>query len=367
MKLLCKTLILFFFSCWIPFIGKAQRIEITDVVGRKVTLSKPAKRVILGEGRSLLTLSILHPNPVELIAGWTGDFQKSGGLLYDEYVKQFPDIAKIPTIGVSGKETVSTERIISLRPDLAIFGAGSHGPDAKSADVIRQLEAAGIPVVFIDFRLHPLTNTIPSMHILGKVLGLEKQADAYIRFYKSKKEQIANSLAGNRSGKKPKVYMEMIRGEAVGSPGNGNLGEFIEFAQGHNIGADVIPGEVGALNMEFVIKEQPDVYIATGIAMPGQPGLEIGYGISAMQAQKSLKKRAERAVVRPLKAVEKKRVFGMWHIFYDSPLNILALEAIAKWTHPELFKQANPTATLNYVNDHFLAVAFRGTYFAELQ
>src|SRR3546814_864863 len=156
----------------------------------------------------------------------------------------------------SGKETVSTEQIISLKPDLAIFGAGSHGPDAKSADIIRQLEAAGIPIVFIDFRLHPFKNTVPSMSLLGKVLGREAQANAFVEFYNRRMNHIRGTLAKHQDIKKPKVYMEMIRGTAPpGSPGNGNLGEFIEFVGGNNIGT-ILPGEVGTLNMEYVISEQ---------------------------------------------------------------------------------------------------------------
>ncbi|MCE7040322.1 ABC transporter substrate-binding protein [Dyadobacter sp. CY312] len=344
----------------------AQSVTVTDIVGRKVTLKSPAKRVILGEGRSLLTLSLLDPNPVGMVVGWTGDFAKSGGNIYDEYMKRFPAMAKIPQIGGNGKETVSTEKIISLKPDLAIFGSGSHGPDAKSADVIRQLEAAGIPIVFVDFRLHPFKNTLPSMALLGKVLGKEKKANEYIAFYKTRMDRISKALAGKKASR-PKVYMEMIRGQQIGSPGKGNLGEFIEFAGGHNIGADILPGEVGTLNMEFVIRQQPDIYIASGIASVGEPGLVIGYGISAAETQKSLKALADRSVVSPLSAVKNKKVYGMWHLFYDSPLNIAAVEAIAKWLNPTLFKTVNPDETLRQINEKFLAVPFKGTYFAELK
>src|SRR5690606_34645225 len=203
----------------------AQPITVTDIVGREVTIPQPAKRVILGEGRQLITLALLVPVPVAITAGWTGDFSKSGGLLYEDYRKQFPMLDKIPLIGTSGKETVSTEQIISLKPDLAIFGAGSHGPDAKSADVIRTLEAAGIPIVFIDFRLHPFKNTVPSMELLGKVLGREAQANAFVAFYNRRMNHIRGTLAKHPDLKKPKVYMEMIRGAAPpGSPGKGNLG-----------------------------------------------------------------------------------------------------------------------------------------------
>lgn len=345
----------------------AQPITVTDVVGREVTIPAPAKRVILGEGRQLITLSLLVPDPVSIVAGWTGDFAKSGGLLYEDYRKQFPAIDNIPLIGTSGKETVSTEQIISLKPDLAIFGAGSHGPDAKSADVIRQLEAAGIPIVFIDFRLHPFKNTIPSIEVLGKVLGQEERATQFIDFYNRRMNYISGMLARHPDVKKPKVYMEMIRGAAPpGSPGKGNLGEFIEFAGGNNIGT-VLPGEVGTLNMEYVISEQPDVYIATGIAKPDEEGLVIGQNVYTYQTQQSLSKLASRQVVSPLNAIKQGNVYGMWHLFYDSPLNIAAMEAIAKWTHPELFGKLQPHGVLKEINERFLAVPLKGVYFVELK
>lgn len=347
--------------------GFAQSIVVKDIVGREVKLNAPAKRIILGEGRQLTTLGLLHPDPVSLIAGWTGDFIKSGGLLYQEYLKAYPQMANIPLIGASGKETVSTEQIISLKPDLAIFGAGSHGPDARSADVIRQLEAAGIPIVFIDFRLHPFTNTVPSMEILGKVLGQEKKAAEFISFYNRRMNHIRGTLAQHKNLEKPKVYMEMIRGNVPpGSPGKGNLGEFIEFVGGNNIGT-ILPGEVGTLNMEYVISEQPDVYIATGIAVPGEEGLVIGHGIYTYQTQNSLNQLASRTVVSPLNAIQQNKVFGMWHIFYDSPMNIAAVEALAKWIHPELFGKLNPHGVLGEINERFLALPLKGVFFAELK
>lgn len=351
--------------CW--SVQLQAQITVTDVVGRTVTLQQPAKRVILGEGRQLITLSLLLPDPVSVVAGWTGDFSKSGGLLYSEYLKQYPAIANIPLIGTSGKESVSTEQIIALKPDLAIFGAGSHGPDAKSADVIRQLEAAGIPIVFIDFRLHPFTNTVPSMEVLGKVLGQEQKANEFVAFYNRRMNHISGTLARHGDIKRPKVYMEMIRGNVPpGSPGKGNLGEYIDFVGGQNIGA-ILPGEVGTLNMEYVIGEQPDVYIATGIAVPGEDGLVIGQGVYTYQTQESLAKLASRPVVSPLPAIQENKVYGMWHFFYDSPLNIAAVEAIAKWTHPELFGNLNPHGVLQELNKRFLAFPLKGVYFAELK
>lgn len=344
----------------------AQEITVTDITGRQVTLKAPAKRIILGEGRSLITLSLFYKDPTSVVVGWTGDFKKHGGLLYDEYEKVFPGIKNIKNIGATGKETVSTEQIIALKPDLAIFGAGSHGPDAKSANVIKQLTAAGIPIVFVDFRLHPLKNTVPSMDILGKVLGKESIAKSFNELYTQKLNFIKQTVAKNKTAAKPKVYMEMIRGELSGTPGKGNMGEYIEFVGGKNIG-DILPGEVGELNAEYVITQQPDIYIATGLALPGEKGFVIGHGITSAQTQISLKALIQRPLMTPLKSIKNNKVYGLWHFFYDSPLNIIALEALAKWINPALFSSLNPQTTINTLNSKFLAIPLKGVYYTELK
>src|SRR5690606_35415896 len=51
------------------------RIVLSDVAGREVSLPGPAERVLLGEGRQLVALALLHPNPGSLVAGWLGDFE----------------------------------------------------------------------------------------------------------------------------------------------------------------------------------------------------------------------------------------------------------------------------------------------------
>src|SRR3546814_442837 len=108
---------------------------------------------------------------------------------------------------------------------------------------------------------------------------------------------IRGTLAKHQANKKPNVYMEMISSTAPPGPtGNGNLGEFIEFVGSNNIGT-ILPGEVGTLNMEYVISEQPDIYIATGIAKPGEEGMVIGQDVFTYQTQESLAKLAARPVV----------------------------------------------------------------------
>ncbi|HRQ50041.1 MAG TPA: ABC transporter substrate-binding protein, partial [Agriterribacter sp.] len=242
----------------------AQSITVKDVLGRTVTLKQPAKKILLGEGRDMVTLNILDANPVSLVAAWQDDFKKT--LEYAHYRKKFPGIEKIPVVG-SNASTFSAEKAISARPDIAVFSANGHGPGPQSKELITQLEAAGIPVLFIDFRRDPFNNTVPSIRLLGRILHRENRAEAFIQFYETRKQRIAERIKANNPPR-PKVLMDMKAGMAeseFNSPGKSNLGSFITMAGGHNIGADVLPGAVGQLNQEFVISADPDIYIATGM------------------------------------------------------------------------------------------------------
>lgn len=65
--------------------------------------------------------------------------------------------------------------------------------------------------------------------------------------------------------------------------------------------------------------------------------------------------------------MRKRRVYGLWHLFNNIPVNILAVEALAKWFHPALFGDVDPAATLREINAQFLPVPLVGTYWVTLE
>jgi iron complex transport system substrate-binding protein len=343
----------------------SQSVTVKDVLGRTVKLSRPAKKVLLGEGRDIVTLNILDANPVALVAAWQDDFKKT--LEYKHYLKQFPAIEKLPVTG-SNAASFSVEKAIIARPDVAIFSANGHGPGPAAKEQIAQLEAAGIPVVFIDFRNDPFKNTVPSIRLLGQLLQRENRAEAFIKFYESRIKLIGDRIAAAKPSK-PLVFMDMKAGMAdseFNSPGKTNLGSFIALAGGHNIGADILPGAVGQLSQEFVISKQPQIYIATGTDIFRGKGVVLGADVAKDEVIGSINKRIQNPLVAQLPAVQKKRVYGLWHLFYASPFNILAAECMAKWIHPTLFKDINPEASLKELNEKFLSVPLSGTYWISL-
>ncbi len=347
-----------------------ESITITDLSGREVTIQVPVDHLILGEGRYLPTLGILDKeDPVKRVVGMMGEFEKYDPATYAQYIKHFPHIKNIPLIGSAGEASFSIEKAFTVRPQIALFGLGSgHGPNDKSKTVIKQLEAAGIPVVILDFRIDPLKNTPKSMEILGKLFGKSEEAKRFNSFYQQHLDQIGKQLSNVKD--RPSVFMETHVGmipNCCRAFGNQMMGRFIEWAGGKNTFGDMIPGAVGQVNVEHLITHQPDIYIGTAIgsvatAKKFPKFITLGVNTSEEMAKSTLQNALKRTGVAQLNAVKNGQAHTIWHHFYNTPMNVVAVEVIAKWLHPEVFKDLNPEQTLKTYFERFQAVPLNGIY-----
>ena len=347
-----------------PLCARAE-LAITDVTGREVRLDGPVDRLLIDDARVLIALSLLDPDPVARLATWPKDIHRIGQIVYERYMERFPALADLPA-GPSSAGDFSTELVIATAPDAAVFTVGT-GPTPEQ---VAQVEAAGIPVVFIDFFSHPLRNLAPSLRILGQLIGREQAAADFIAFRDEHLAAITKRVLGLAEADRPKVFVEVHAGmsdDCCSSPGKGNLGDYVELAGGHNIGADVLDRPFGRLNLEYVIAAAPDVYIATGGPhLEKAGGLVIGPGYTAAQAQEALARLAARPGIAQLPAVTERRAHALSHQLLNSPLDILAVEVLAKWIQPDLFADLDPAATQETINRKFLAVPQDGIFWANL-
>ncbi|NHB96118.1 iron ABC transporter substrate-binding protein [Photorhabdus stackebrandtii] len=340
---------------------------VTDVAGRTVEVPENINRILLGEGRLFHAVALLEGDkPLARIAGWQGDFRKLDPQSYAVYKAKFPEIDKIPLIGNTSADSVSAEKVLTLNPDIAIFGLSGHGP-GKNSELVTQLEKAGVPVVFVDFRTEPLKNTLPSIRMLGKVLHREKQAAEYADFYEKNVKLVTDITSKISEEKKPSVFIDLRAGafeDCCGTAGNGNLGNFIDLAGGKNIAKDVLPGALGNMNLEKVIAVDPYIYIASGAKAPdsNEPGVKLGAQSTPELAKASLKTMTERKGISSLTAVKEGRDYAIWHNYYNSPYNVIVAQVFAKWFYPEQFADLDPQKTLNELHNKFLAVEPSGVY-----
>ncbi len=350
---------------WLGLAVPAEALTVTDVLGRKVEVSGNAQRVVLGEGRLFFALALLdRDNPFQRVVGWQNDVRLLDPHTFDVYAQRFPQVQQIPLIGQASEQSVSAEQILALKPDLAVFSIAGEGPTQHSpiADI---LAAAGVPVLFVDFRVHPIEGVRTSLTALGAALGRQAEADQYLKFYDAHLQRIRDGVAGLDDAHKPSVFLELLAGvwQAPGhTTGKSGLGSVIDTVGGRNIAAGVVPGALGDISVEYALSAKPDLYIATGNR---QPGLILGAGVSQQQARESLGKVLQRPEFASLDAIRNGKAHGLWHDFYNSPFNILAIEAMARWVHPERFADLDPAQTQAQINQDFLRIGLDGTYWVD--
>ncbi|ENO8654697.1 ABC transporter substrate-binding protein [Yersinia enterocolitica] len=348
----------------------AQPIVVTDIAGRQVTLAEPASRVILADARALMALNILHPQtPLKGIIAWDNSLKVKAADLVEAYAKKFPEVNKIPMFDNPYVTDFSVERAVSMQPDLIIFDTGLLAK-LKASGVLAQLDKSGIPVLFIDFRQQPLTNTVPSMQLLGKVFNEEKNAEDFIQFYQQRLALVRQRVATLKPEQRPSVFIErhagMTGNECCSTFGKGSFGQFIAEAGGNNVGSQLFPEMGGEINVEQLISSNPDFYLMTGAdwsrGHKGSVAVPLGYNTDTATTQEKLTHLMGRTGISILKSVQDKKVMAVYHQFYDSPLNVVAVEAIAKFLHPELFADLDPQADLEMIHQKYTAIDYSGVF-----
>lgn len=340
--------------------------RITDIRGRSVTLDKPVRKISIDDGRYLIALALIHPDPVSLIAAWPADVNRLGPDTYAQFTRKSPGLAALPKVA-SSAGTFDAESVLAAAPDVAVVSLESGVTDAQMA----QLQAAGIPVVVVDFFVKPFSNLEASLRILGQLTGRTQQAGAFIAYRAAHMKVIADRVAKIPASARPPVFLEAhagMTGDCCNAPGRGNIGDYIDFVGGRNIGAEVIRQSFGKLNLEFVISRDPKVYIATGGPhLEKAGGLVVGPGYDEARARASLVRMTQRKGIAGLSAVRSGNAHGFSHQLINSPLDIVAIETFARWIHPAIFKDLDPKRTLREINQRFLAVPYNASYWVDLK
>ena len=355
---------------WLP---PAHARTVTDLAGRTVTVPDQVERIMLGEGRLLPALAILEGKALtRRLVATMGDYERLDPAGYAQFSRAFPDLQKVPRVGRQDASSFSDELAIARRPQVAFLGlGGGHGPGERSLETLKRLEAVGVAVVFIDLRHAPLKNTDRSIELMGEVLGRQAEARAFVTYWREQLARVERGLKGAPPG--PTVYLDSRVGLEDGCCATmvGMLGVLVDAAGGRNVATGLIPGESGTLNPELLIARQPQLYIGTAVGsaeMVQKSPLRIVLGADATpeMARASLQRALQRRGINQLQAAQPGRAHAVWHHFYNSPFNVAALQALAKWMHPDRFTNLDPRATLETMYRRFMPIPLNGEYWVSL-
>ncbi|MDE1164338.1 MAG: ABC transporter substrate-binding protein [Pseudomonas sp.] len=329
-------------------------VTVTDVSNRQVVIDHEPQRVVLQDGRDLFTLAVLdRQDPFKRIVAWNNIIKRSDPNTWQVFERQWPQSANQATDMQFGDEgDLNLEAIVAARPDLLVFQTRARASLA-SAGVEQKLAALHIPVVFVDSDLDPVTHSQQTVALLGKVLNREAEAKAYLDFYKTRLAKV--TAIAQQHAQKPVVFVEAKAGQAGSATccfthGDVYWGKLVQAAGGQNLGSSLLPGATGEVTLETVLGKQPDVYLMTSSKFPGNTSVAapFGFGEGVQQAaiDHSLSLLQQRPGFSQLKASQNHRVYGIYHQFYASSWNILALEYLSQSFYPDSAWQLDTAQSL---------------------
>ncbi|MNR46535.1 hypothetical protein D3C85_1655160 [compost metagenome] len=100
--------------------------------------------------------------------------------------------------------------------------------------------------------------------------------------------------------------------------------------------------------------------------MPNGSWVGVGPGANLTQAAHKLAAYPKRPAYAGITAKRNHAFHAIWHQFYNSPYQFVAIQQLAKWFHPELFADLDPDATFRELHERFLPIPYQPGYFVSL-
>jgi len=353
----------------------AETITVTDIAGRTVEVERNPEHIVLGEGRMIYSLAVLdNENPFERVVGWKDDMINYDPDAWNKYKAAFPDATDIARLGSPYSDEWNLESVITLDADVVFMNLGNLLA-AQESGIIEKLDEAGIATVFIDFRQDPTANTVPSLQLMGRILDRRDEADEFTDFYTEQMARVYGVVAQIPLEDRPMVFIEQAAGNnpnnCCNTFGSANLGRLVDLAGGRNWGSQLFPGFGGTVSLEAVFAEDPDVIIGTGAnwtdSIPGTQAVLFGYEATPEAVQERLAGLAARSGWPELSAVKNGQFHSVYHQFYNSPYHFVAMQAFAKWMHPDQFADLDPEASMIELHDRFLPIDYSGVFWGTLE
>lgn len=346
------------------------QILVTDLAGREVKIKVPVSKVVLqwsGSGGAFVTMLALEGKDApQKIAGWDDGLKVNRFDMWTKYAEAMPELEKTPIVGNIDTDTFSVEKVIALQPDALVLPLGLQ---KKSPDIIKKLEAAGIPTVFIDYHTESVENHTKSIQLMGKILGKEQRARELATYHQEQVNKIYSRLK-TITKPKPKVYVECASDSPAtygNSYGNYMWGALVEQCGGDNITKDKIE-TYAPINPEFLLKANPDIIIMTGSYWPKKTeSLRLGFMANQAESQKLLQAFTKRPGWSELKAVKNQQIFSIHHGISREVYDSVVIQYLAKKFYPEEFKDVDPVQSLQEFYKKFMPVELSGIWMMDLQ
>lgn len=346
-------------------------LTVTDAAGRTVDFDKRPERILLAEGRGIFATSILQDNPFEKVVAYGDDLEKAAPAMREKLLEKFPEAGDLPVVGSLQKGDVTVENLLAQKPDVVVMTLDQKKV-AEQNGFLTDMDAVGLKYVFTDFRQDPLTNTEVSMKLFGDLFDKKDRAEKYNAFWNEKVTGITDRVATTTEKPKTAVWMAAGFNDCCSIAGDANMGKLVDAAGGHNIGPEILGTDETTITPEKLVEVNPDKLIVTGGEWAQDPQktdafshVALGYQADETAARDSFGGPLKTPGMEQLTAPKEGDYFAVYHQFYDSPYNVFALEAFAKWLHPEEFGDLDPAKDFEDFHAEWMPIEYSGTFFLD--
>lgn len=340
---------------------------VVDAIGRTVTLPAQVERVVINFNYEEFTAIAGVDGWARVVGISRAPWEGWRPAIFSRYAQVIPNLQGMPDVGHTDDNSFSAEKVIALRPSVVILAEWAWQTLTTQR---AQIEAAGIPIVVIDYNAQTLERHLASTRAIGRVMGTEARAEELAGLYEREYRDVLARVA-RVTGPKPSVYVEL--GQAgpatIGNTYNNTMwGKIITTLGANNIAEGRIPGPWGPLNAETVIASNPDMILIAGSSWVNRPlAVRTGYDMDDAGTRRTLRPYAERPGWAGLKAVRSGNVIALEHGLARTLFDFAVMQFIAKRLYPAQFADVDPVANLAKFHQRYLPVPFTGTWMVALQ
>lgn len=321
--------------------------EITDVRGRKVSIPSEVKTAYYPYYYENLLTICGEDIFTKISATSVYDTEFYSKTMYDLLKEKAKGFKDMKDVGSTLRDDFDLEKLISIKPDVAIFA--NYQYDSIGEEGLKNLEEAGIPVVFIDYTLLTPEAHVESTKILGEIFGKEDRAKELIEQYEQRVKKIEDIVKKIPDDKRKTAYLECRSslksykeyGRVYGK--KGMMTQMAGYAGIKNIYDDAIEN-LGDPDPELLFKRDPDALFIDGANFnENSLGVFTGYTIKKDETGKTLSELVEgRPGWDNLTAVKNKQVYAIDNDIMRTMRDYVIIEYMGKALYPEEFAEFDP-------------------------
>jgi len=307
-------------------------VTIVDEAGRYVEVPCPAQRIVSLNSYAAEVLYALGAGD-RIIA-------RSKYCVFPPAVKE--------KVNLGSSTSPNMELLLEQRPDVVIANLW------LKQELRETIEKAGIPVVLFNaWKIDPLRLMVKN---LGLMLDKRARAEELLEFIDRYLDLVKARTRKLKVEEKPLVFYESFKPYSTVSSGTASH-DLITLAGGINVAAGE-PIRYPVVSAEWVLERNPEIIVHSASSK------ELGYkAIPTAEDMRAIRSEVmTRKGLSLVRAVKNGKVYVINMKVTTGPRVVVGLTYYAKWFHPDLFQDIDPTAIHKELLERFYGLKLEGVF-----